>query len=404
MTDKKKILIISEVFFPEEFLINDLAFEWIKSGFDISVLSRNPSYPNGKIYPGYKNRFFTKEKINEIDVTRVQFIPGYKRNNAIRIINYLWNMFLGMIWAIKHGGRFDHVYVYQTGPLTFSAIAVLIKKLYNKKITIWTQDVWPDTVYAYGLGRTKISKFLLEKFVKIIYSNIDNITVSSPGFIPIIEKYSRGKEITFIPQWSLTKRVNHRNMESHHSMLPGKFNFIFAGNIGKVQNLENVILGFNRFISQTDESIWLNIFGEGSHFDYLQNLVKEKSIRNIKFWGRVNSVKISDYFKNADVLIISLDNKPIFNATVPAKFQAYINAGKPIFGVIAGEVAKLINHHELGWTATPDDISDIADKFRLISLSQQDSFEKIRINSELLTQNQFNREKLINEISKFIVD
>jgi len=187
-------------------------------------------------------------------------------------------------------------------------------------------------------------------------------------------------------------------------MLPGKFNFIFAGNIGKVQNLENVILGFNRFISQTDESIWLNIFGEGSHFDYLQNLVKEKSIRNIKFWGRVNSVKISDYFRNADVLIISLDNKPIFNATVPAKFQAYINAGKPIFGVIAGEVAKLINHHELGWTATPDDISDIADKFRLISLSQQDSFEKIRINSELLTQNQFNREKLINEISKFIVD
>ena len=56
----KKVLIISEVFAPEDFLINDLAFFWRKQGFLVSVLTRNPSYPAGKIFSGYRNRIFQK--------------------------------------------------------------------------------------------------------------------------------------------------------------------------------------------------------------------------------------------------------------------------------------------------------------------------------------------------------
>ena len=36
MTDKK-ILIVSECFYPEEFKINDVAISWIEKGFDIEL-------------------------------------------------------------------------------------------------------------------------------------------------------------------------------------------------------------------------------------------------------------------------------------------------------------------------------------------------------------------------------
>lgn len=42
-----KILILTERFFPEEFLINDLAAEWRSAGHEVEVLTQVPSYPWG---------------------------------------------------------------------------------------------------------------------------------------------------------------------------------------------------------------------------------------------------------------------------------------------------------------------------------------------------------------------
>ena len=65
---KTRILIITEVFYPEEFLINDLAFSLIEKGFAVSVLTLNPSYPSGKIYGGFENKFYWKDTYKGIDI------------------------------------------------------------------------------------------------------------------------------------------------------------------------------------------------------------------------------------------------------------------------------------------------------------------------------------------------
>ena len=48
-----KILFVAEVFYPENFLINDLAPELVKRGYEVEVLMRQPSYSDGIVYPGY---------------------------------------------------------------------------------------------------------------------------------------------------------------------------------------------------------------------------------------------------------------------------------------------------------------------------------------------------------------
>jgi len=399
----RKILIISEVFAPEEFLINDLVFSWEKQGFLVSVLTRNPSYPHGKVYPGYKNPFFQKEFIHKIPVFRVQFIPGYKTNKLVKVLNYIWNMFLGYLWAIMNGNKFDSIYIYQTGPLTFSSIGIFIKKLYKKPTTIWTQDVWPDTVYAYGIAQKGLSRIILEKFVKWIYSNCDNIIVSSPGFVPIISKYCPPKKVQYIPQWSATSKLSECKETYQKINYPGKFNFVFAGNIGEVQNLENVISGFETFLKYADSrEIWLNLLGDGSQLSYLKQIVDANNIDNIKFWGRIKSSDIPYYYEKADVLIISLENKPIFNLTIPAKFQSYLNAEKPIFGVISGEVANLIRNNNLGWVVSPDNIQEIADAFLEITRCLPETLIEKANNTNILLDIEFNREKIIQEFTEII--
>jgi len=397
-----KLLIITEVFFPEDFLINDLVFHWKYLGYDVSVLTRNPSYPGGKICKGYKNKLFQKEIINNIPVSRVQFIPGYKDNIFLKITNYFWNMLLGILWGIKNGKAFDSVYIYQTGPLTFSAPGIVIKKIYHKKTTIWTQDIWPDTVYAYGLAQKGISKIILNMFVKWIYSNCDNITVSSSGFQDIIQKLCPSKTIHFIPQWSLTAKSYVNDLFTDRKF-DGNFNFIFAGNIGKVQNLENLILGFDLFIKNTvNKEVWLNLIGDGSNLNFLRKMVMVNKISKVKFLGRINSGDMPYYFNQADVLIITLENRPIFNLTIPAKFQSYLNAEKPIFGVINGEVADLIINNNLGWIASPDNITEIASLFQEIVSTKQEMMTEKTKNAHILLEDQFNRDKIIMKFTKLV--
>ena len=116
----------------------------------------------------------------------------------------------------------------------------------------------------------------------------------------------------------------------------------------------------------------------------------------------MKSSEIPYFLDKADILIIALMNKPIFNLTIPAKFQSYLNAEKPIFGVISGEVANLINTYNLGWVAKPEDILGIANSFREISeCTDNNLHEKIK-NMNALLENNFNREKNIQSFTEIV--
>ena len=65
---KKHILVISQYFYPDPFRINDIAQEWVKRGYKVTVLTGIPNYPEGKTYAGYglkKNRRETDYSISK---------------------------------------------------------------------------------------------------------------------------------------------------------------------------------------------------------------------------------------------------------------------------------------------------------------------------------------------------
>ena len=68
---KPSILIVTEVFFPEEFNINDVALSWKSKGYDVDVLTLAPTYPLGKVFSGYKNSFFRKDEYQGINIFRL---------------------------------------------------------------------------------------------------------------------------------------------------------------------------------------------------------------------------------------------------------------------------------------------------------------------------------------------
>ena len=180
------------------------------------------------------------------------------------------------------GKRYDRIFIFQTGPLTQALPAILAKKLFGCRVFIWTLDIWPDTVFTLAYKKTWLLEKTINGMIRTIYRNSDEILISSPGFSDSIKRYCKGDNIHFMPQW-----VNNADDDDQQGITldPALFHFTFTGNVAKTQNLETVISGFEIACKHAG-GMHLNIFGDGRNLDELQNMVRERNIKDVKFWGR----------------------------------------------------------------------------------------------------------------------
>ena len=396
MKKAKKTLVLGEAFYPEDFLINDLVREWEKEGYQFEVLTRAPSYPFGKVYEGYKNKIYQTTYFNTIKIHRFPVMQGYEKSTLIKILNYFSFVFWSFWIVLFIGRRFNKVFIYQTGPLTLATAGILLKKIYGSKVVIWTQDLWPETVYAYGFKKTKFLSFCLNRFVGWVYRNCDSIFVSCEGFIERLHRYVPDKSIEFVPNWSLME-YNPVGKEK----LPGEFNFTFAGNIGKVQNLENVVKGFGKFV-EAYPKVCLNIIGDGSFLKELKAIVQAESIRNVNLTGRIPLKDMSDYYQASDVLIISLKDVPVYEIMIPSKFQAYLSTGKPIYAIFKGEEADLVRRNDIGLIAHPSDIDSIAQGFANFMKLSDEERQRMSDNAARLSEEVFGKRKIVEKINRIV--
>lgn len=392
----KKILIVAEYFYPEEFKINEIAIEWKKKGYEVDILTQNPTYPLGKVFVGHKNKWFSKESFEGMNVYRVKAVTGYKTSLFKKLLKYFSFMILGSIVSLKIGKRYDYVFGFDVGALTGMVPAIVLKQFYKKPVTLWIQDIWPDSVYAYGFKKSKFLEFFLNSFVKYVYRYSSNFAISTKGFEnKIIPYLNSTKEIFYAPNWA---DYLNKDLEKISFANENKIHFTFAGNIGTVQNLDNVIDAFGKLDDEFLIKAQLNIIGDGSYLEKLKTKVEKNCYKNIVFWGRKPREDIYKYLEASSFLIVSLVNKEIFSLTVPAKTQTYIATAKPIIAIINGEAANIIKENELGLVCSPDNLEEIKSTYMEAIESDEEKRKKYIKNSELLTNTIFKKEIIIDNL------
>jgi len=232
-----------------------------------------------------------------------------------------------------------------------------------------------------------------------MHHNITAIAISSKGFEEKLKPYVR-EDLNFIyaPNWAddLNMSMDPITLSKNQ-----KVHFTFAGNIGKVQNLENIINAFYLLPDVYQRKSQLNIIGDGSNLGYLKKLSNNNS--NIIFHGKQMRDDMAKFYKASDFLIVSLIDEPIFSVTVPAKIQTYIAARKPILAIIKGDVADIVNDNNLGISVDPSNIIFIKDTFiKCIEMSENEKSEFTIKNSDLLKKT-FNKDKIINRITNHLI-
>ena len=142
---KKHILVISQYFYPEQFRINDICTEWIKRGYQVTVITGIPNYPEGKFYEGYDLCHKREEEYNGISIKRLAQIPRGRRSITLAL-NYLSFILTGGLWSITTKIKADYVFVFGLSPITQALPAVWFAKRGHIPCYLFVQDLWPDSV------------------------------------------------------------------------------------------------------------------------------------------------------------------------------------------------------------------------------------------------------------------
>jgi len=393
----KKLLVVSEWFHPENFLVNELVAWWVAQGMEVQVLTQIPSYPFDSVYKGFTN-VTTRGMELGADIVRFRTVLGYTASLSRKVLNYLYFMVRSAFYVTWSGGSYDALFVYHVGPLTQALPVVFMKLLYRKRTVIWTHDVWPDTVFAYGLPCKGGLAVLLKAFVRLVYRFCDTVCVSSPGFVGRLGSYlPRGKEVFFISPWVPEECIHEADPGIVLPAGPGKF--IFTGAIGGLLGLDTVMEAFG---SLDDGEADLYILGDGGKRGELEASAKAHRYGNIHFLGSLPQNRVLPCIRQCDFTVLPLGDSPYINCTVPAKFQTYLAAGKPILAVAGGEIRKLVERERIGTCAVPGMAKDIISAIRAMLRLTSDERLAMALRMGQLLVSRYDKETAIKQLTGFL--
>lgn len=397
------VLIITQYFYPENFKSNDLAFELKKRGYDVTVLTGLPNYPEGKIFDGYsifKNR---KQVVNGVKVIRSLLLPRGKGGGIRLFVNYYSFAFFASIKAFFMGfnNKFDAIIVHEPSPITQYYPALLMNKIWKTPVYFWVMDLWPESLSIAGGVKNKWILGYYETVIKKFYKNSEKILITSKGFRKSInQKGNFDDKIVYFPNWA-EDTISEGNKDFPIPKLPEGFKVMFAGNIGEAQDLDSIVQAALELKEKKD--IKFILVGDGRKMPFVKEFIEEHELQETVFtMGRYPVEAMSSFFDKADVMLVTLKDDPIFNVTVPAKLQAYMSASKPIIAMLNGEGADNVLEADCGFTVSAGDYKALANTILKASELSKDVLSQLGENSRKYYENNFRMSTCISNLENIM--
>jgi glycosyltransferase involved in cell wall biosynthesis len=348
----KKILIVSQYFYPENFRVNDIAFQLVQLGFDVTVLTGIPNYPSGKFFKGF-TIFKTKKEILYQGVKMIRLPIFARGKNKISLaLNYLSFWFLGSLFCLFTSKRFDLVFTYGISPILQGSIANIYARRFKVKSYLYLMDFWPYSIEAVDGIRNKLILKYLGTISKCIYLRSDKILISSQGYESDLIKF--GVDPSKIIYWPQYHEDFYKPLQPDYSRTPelnqNRFNITFTGNLGYAQGLFIFIEFIKEYKNKlTQIGCMFNFIGDGRAKIELKELVLHYHLENlVTFMDSMNSEQIPQYLANSKVALLIIKDNEFMNKVLPAKVSTYVGCKIPILAIAKNPLAEFIEKYHFG--------------------------------------------------------
>lgn len=305
------------------------------------------------VAPGKLSTKLCVEK--EINVLRVRTLPIKNVSNLVKgISNILLPFQFGK--ALKRyfpNTQFDLI-ILPTPPITLVSLASRIKKKHNAKVYLILRDIFPqNAVDLKFLKKGSLFHRYFRILEKKLYHLSDHIGCMSQGNIEYILKHNVSLEknklhVLYNFQKPYSKSIfNELQLRNKYNLI-NKFVVVFGGNMGKPQQLENVLkLAEN---SKRYENIIFLLLGEGVKMEELARKIEYLKLNNIQIQRTIPKQEYQDLLGVCDLGLISL-HESFSIPNIPSKALDYWNVGLPILASIdkATDFGKILDEEKCGF-------------------------------------------------------
>lgn len=398
---KRKIWIISEVFYPDEastgYIMTSIAKALATN--EVHIICGPKGYDNLSINESDANLPFIIHRIKTINLNKNNIIKRLIRLSMLSI-----GMFLKGLFLVR---RNDTVLIV-TNPAFIIPLYAIISRLKGNKFFILVHDVFPENLLPSRI--VKSSHGLLYRITKRIYDwsyqQANLLIVLGRDMFEVMRlKTNPEQEIAIIENWANIEEISpvdfSENVLVKNFNLENKIVFTFAGNIGRVQGLEFLF----RVIKQVDNpDVHFVFVGEGALLSMLKKELEQLGIHRVTFVGSMPRSQQNLFLNAAHFGLVTLSSN-MYGLGVPSKSYNIMAAGKPILfiGNKNTEIARMVFDKNCGYIFDENDEKKLVRFLNEMNTSTLIDAAKKGLNARKLAESRYSKEYILKKFREIIL-
>ena len=312
-------------------IMRDIITGLLERGHDVTLIQKQyldtPQYPQQ----------FKKYLGNQLQVHNIRFEKKAKSDLKARYLADL--MYYRQACRLMKKDKPDKIFLQSNNTAFFTVFYA--KHILKCPILYNEQDIFPENAFFAGiLSESSAVYKVAHALQKYAYKNATALsTISDDMKSTIVTRYGiSADKVQVIYNWGheeLEARSEEKNVFlKKYPRKPGEFRVVYAGNLGKMQNVELVLE--TAALMKDDADVSFYIVGGGVNEEKLKKFAKEKELNNVVFVGMQPPEDVADLYAAADVNVIPLQ-KGLIYAALPSKTADCLIAGKPIITCVDKE-------------------------------------------------------------------
>jgi O26-antigen biosynthesis N-acetyl-L-fucosamine transferase len=268
---------------------------------------------------------------------------------AMEEVQLSWKLW----WRAKNFLRQHHcdLILFYSPSIFFGSLVRKLKALWGCPAYLILRDIFPEWAADAGiLGRGLIYRFF-RRMETHQYKTADLIAVQSPANLDYFARAFPNHQfrLKVLYNWTLLEESDlpHTNYRARLG-LANSFVFVYGGNIGAAQDIDNLLRLAARLASRTN--IHFVLMGSGSEMARLNKSIAERSLCNVHLLPSVDQKEYLAMVSEFDVGLVSLDAK-LQTHNVPGKLLSYLYWGLPVLASVnrGNDLFDLLNSNRAGF-------------------------------------------------------
>ena len=388
----KHIVLIHRYFSPDTppyaSLLRDLAEHLGRGGNQVTVLTCQPSYTRSIV-----RRAARSEQLSP-GVTVVRWpVLSDRSSMLLKAVNLLW-FCVRLITHVPRMGHVDVVMAASTPPIAVAHVAGWLARRKGAAFVYHKQDIYPEVALRPGSTPGAVARFLRSIDGRTDRSATKVVVLSRDMAATTRQRGARSDQIAVINNFD-PWRLDGMRLDGPAVRSGGELQVVFAGNLGRFQNLETL---FEAMVDLRDDTIRFHFFGEGALKGRLTDLVREKGLGRVVVHGYEEPGRLATFLScSADLGVVSLA-PGVIRAAYPSKTMSYLRHGVPLLALVDAdsELAATVRRAGVGCQIDPANLAELVGTLRHL-VKDRSQLDSARERAQRLYVDEFDRDRRLRD-------